>query len=161
MKPSLTCAIALLTFADPLAAQQKPVGDRIADALHDAKRETRDIASAAARKAREGWKKTKAYLSEDPVEHRTGAARRLEELAREIADVKTRSAETSVGKRPHFQTRLLALSQQLDHVQGELARLSNLKSQSGYGAARKRFDASLDLLERAIDLAEDELSAAG
>ncbi len=91
----------------------------------------------AARKAREGWKKTKGYLSEDPLKHRTGAAQRMDELSREIADVKARSTETTVGRRPHFLTRLLALTQQHDHVCGELAKLSNLKSQSGYGAARK------------------------
>ena len=157
MKTSRLCTAFIVTAFFPLCAQEKVLGEKAADVLENLKREARGIAGAAVRTAREGWNKTKAYLSDDPLEHRTGASQRLEELSREIDDVKARSAEAAVGRRPHFQTRLLALSQQLDYVRGELAKLSSLKSQSGYGSARKSFDESLGLLERAIDLAQDEL----
>jgi len=137
-------------------AEEKPVSERAADAVNSIKRDTRDAADKAARAVREAWRSTKAYLSQDPGEYRTGAMKKLEGFEGELQTMTGEAQQGPMAGRFYFQTRLKALREHLDYAKAEMAKLPESKDQKDYEAARHHFDRTLQTLEDAIDQAESE-----
>jgi len=145
-----------LAFAGAAFAEEKPVSERAADAVSSIKRDTKDAADKAARAVREAWRSTKAYLSQDPSEYRTGAMKKLEGFEGEIQTLTGEAQQEPMAGRSYFQTRLKALREHLDYAKAEMAKLPENKDQKDYEAARHHFDRTLQTLGDAIDQAESE-----
>lgn len=149
----LLCSLALVSAS---FAEEKPVSERASDAVDSIKRDTKDAANKAVRAAREAWRSTKAYLSQDPSEYRTGAMKKLEGFDGEIQTLTGEAQREPMVGRFYFQTRLKALREHLDYAKAEMAKLPENKDQKDYEAARHHFDRTLQTLEDAIDQAQSE-----
>ena len=162
MKHILTIAI-LATAAFVVQAEDKSLTEKARDTAgtvvektKEAARDTKDFVVDAARHARraarEGWSKTKAYVSDEMPVYREGATETLAGLAREIAEVK---AQTPIADPAYFRTRLLALDEQHEYLEKRLALLSSGQLKDRSSGPRYDFDQCVSDLEEAIDQAKD------
>ena len=162
MKSAIAAALIVpALFISNARAEEKPLKEKAAKAVETIKRETQEAASAAGRVAREAWKSTKSYLSDDPKEYRDGAVRRVEELASEVTELKAQSQRGALAHRKYFATRVSALKEHLDFARQDLSRLPAEKGGKDYDGSRKRFNQTLESLEAAVDQAQAEAKAEG
>jgi hypothetical protein len=162
MKHILT--IAVLTAASFAAqAEDKTLTEKARDTAaivvlktKEVARDTKDFVGDAARQVsratREGWNKTKAYVSDETPVYREGANETLAGLGREIADVK---AQTPSADPAYFRTRLHALEEQHEYLAKRLALLTPEQLKDRSSGPRYDFDQCVGDLEQAIDQAKD------
>ena len=129
------------------------VVDRTREVARDAKDVVVGVANNVGDVTRSGWKKTKAYMSEDAPVYRDGAIQTLAYLGKEIRDVK---AMTPSVHPPYFHTRLQALDQQHEYLSAHLTKLSSEHIRVRLTGDRYAFDQCVEDLEEAIDQARDE-----
>ena len=154
MKHILTTAILTTTMlvATAVTAQaaELTISKKARDAAHETKDAIVDAAHGVGRAARVGWHKTKEFFSDDlPVYHQ-GAHATLAALAKEIAEVKSRTPETAPA---YFRTRILALDLQHAHLAHHLGVLTRDHLRERASGPRHDFDRCVADLEQAIDQA--------
>jgi ElaB/YqjD/DUF883 family membrane-anchored ribosome-binding protein len=155
--------IAALGVAATLCSQPAPAADdssSLPERLKEAAREAGDAlrrgANAVAEGATQAWDKTQAYLSDDPVTYREGAANTLQELGGEIAQLRQQSVAVA-PERVYFQTLLTALEQMRQYAVQQLAALSPEAIHAGREGSRRGLDNTMHYLESHLDLARSEL----
>jgi hypothetical protein len=153
--------ITVLAMPSLSFAEETTLKGRAADAAETIKRDAKETADATAKAAREAWKTTKAYLSQDVGEYRKGAVKRLESVGDEIAALNMDATKESMADRTYFQTRVRALREHLEYARAELAKLPDNKDQKDYTSARRHFNRTLETLEDAADQARSEASNEG
>lgn len=155
----IRCSVAVLCLAlgSIKAAEEKTVKEKVSDAAETVRDKTAKATEAVVETTKEAWKKTKAFLSEDPKTHRDGASDRLKEIDREIAKLRSDSKAGKLSDRAYFQTRLSALTQHHDYAVKELNRAPKDKQAAGYDDARKKLDNTLEDLENALTEARGEI----
>lgn len=152
--PYLPLVAATLALSLPVAAQT--AGDRVKQAASDAGNALERAGEAIARGAREAWSKTKAYVSEDPDTYRAGARQKLEELRREMEQLRVRSADAAI-KRPYLATHMHAMEQQHQFAMSQLQALPPEDIRHGREGARRSVDATLERLEEHLDVMQKEV----
>jgi len=76
-------------FAQETTAER--IKEKSSEALETTKKKANEAAKTVSEKSKEAWRKTKAYLSQDPQTYRDGANQRLEELAAKSGRSKPRA----------------------------------------------------------------------
>lgn len=161
MKHAITmlAATAAFAFSEDKSVTEKArdtaagVVDKTREVARDAKDAVVGVANKVGDVTRSGWKKTKAYLSEDEPTYRDGAAQTLADLGKEIREVK---AMTPSVHPPYFHTRLQALDQQHEYLGTHLTKLSSEHIKARLSGDRYAFDQCVENLEAAIDQARHE-----
>src|SRR5207249_3307318 len=120
-------------------------GEKTKEAAETVGEKTKEAAVAVGSKTRELWRKTKAYLSEDRETYREGARQKLDELSKEIADLKSRKSEAA--DRKSFEDKLDSLSRQHATAEKQLADLKKASDEKEYKEARKEFNKTVDAME--------------
>jgi hypothetical protein len=157
MKRTLILAT-ILTLPALGMAEDKTLSERASDAAASVERGTKDAAETVVNATRNAWSSTKAYITQDPVEFRQGADRKLDELAKEIDQLKGDS-KGGFASREYFGTRVKALREHLEFARGELRKMPEDKKE--FPDARKRMNNTLDGLEGAVSEAQKEVSIGG
>lgn len=162
MKHILTATILIATaftlHADDKSIAQKThdaaetIADKTTEMVREAKGVVFNTSHRAERAARAAWNKTKAYVSDETPVYRTGANEGLAGLGREIAEVK---AQTPSDAPTYFNTRLLALDQEREHLAKTLALMTPKEIQNRTSRARLEYDRCVTDLESAIDQAQE------
>ena len=152
MKHILTTTILVATAAFAFA-EEKSITDKTRDAAREAKTAVVDAARNVSDATQAAWKKTKAYVSEDPATFREGANQTLTDLSAAIADVKSKAPPAPPK---YFNTRIRSLDEQLDHAKGTLADLTPEQIKSRMSGPRHAFDKCVDGLESAVSEAKSE-----
>jgi hypothetical protein len=148
-----------LIFATVLAlpalgmADDKSFSERASDAAATVEHGTKQAAETVVNATKNAWNSSKAYVTQDPVEFREGAERRLKELAEDIDQLKGES-KGELASREYFGTRVKALQEHLVFARGELRKLPEDKKE--FPDARKRMNNTLDGLEGAVGEAQKE-----
>lgn len=140
------------TVTEKVRDSAESVGEKTKEVARDTKDYVVDVARHAGRATREGWSKTKAYVSDEMPIYREGADEILAGLAKEIAEVK---AQTPNAEPDYFRTRLLALDEQHAYLAKHLSLLSSEQIKDRSTGPRYRFDQCVSDLEEAIDQAKD------
>jgi hypothetical protein len=159
---TIFAATMLLTQADDRTVLEKvrDGADKAAEKTREAALDTKDAVVGAAhdvrRATRRAWNKTKAFFSDDMPVYHEGASAILADLARDIADLKARTASSAPG---YYRTRLLALDEQHEHLTRHLLLLTNDDIKDRSAVPRHDFDRCLADLERALDQAESGADA--
>lgn len=157
MKTTLVASLALLVLLpSPAPAEDKPLKERAAEAVTTLKRETREATAVATRAARQAWKATKEYVTEDPREFREGAVRKLDDLTTEVATLQDQAHREPLAQRKYFGTRVTALREHLDYARAALTKLPAEKKGADYDATRQHFTYTLEQLDQAVDQAQAE-----
>lgn len=157
---AVASASLLLSLSNPLRAEEGikdrllDLKDRALDAAHDTKNAIIDGGATAKEKAREEWRKSKGYLSDDPVTYRQSARERLDEVNGDIAVLRHDAAD--IRGHGYFQARIGALEEQYREVSAELTALPPAAARHPDEQARRQLDDNLDRLERYVSLAQDE-----
>jgi len=153
---ALGAAVTLGSLPARAADEQTSVPERIKEAAREAGDALRRGADAVAQGVTQAWDKTEAYLSDDPVTYRQGAARTLQELGGELAQLRQQSAAVA-PERAYYQTLLAALEQMRQYAVQQLAALSPETIHAGREGARRGLDNTMRYLEGHVDLARAEL----
>lgn len=158
-------ALLILGFACAVtrAEEEKSTGETVKEKASQAvaatKEGTRKAAHTVAQTTRRGWKKTKAYFSEEPTTYRKGANEALSDLGTSIAQLKEQS--TSASNRDYFATRVQSLEQQHKYAQDQLAALNEENIKSAKDSKRRQLNQTIDRLEENVALAEKEAKGFG
>ena len=152
---------AVLAWPAAAFAEEKPLKQQAADAAETIRRDSKEATDATIKAAREAWRTTKAYLSQDSTEYHDGAGKKLESFAGEIAILNQDSRKEPMAGRSYFQTRVKALQEHLEYARAEFTKLPADKEQKDYASARKHFDRTLQALEEAVGQARAEASDEG
>jgi hypothetical protein len=145
---------AILLAANSPARAQESIKDRLLDAAHETKEALRSAGQAVAEGTREGWRKTKAYLSEDPNVYRPGLRQRLDDLGADLADLRRNAVD--VRGHAYFVTRLNALDQQYQEAAADLAALPPEAMRHRDDPARRDLDDLVGRLEEYVAMAQSE-----
>jgi hypothetical protein len=151
-------AVTVTLYSQPAPAADDPssLPERLKEAAREAGDALRRGADAVAQGASQAWDKTQAYLSDDPATYREGAAKTLQELGGELAQLRQQSAAVAPD-RAYFQTLLAALEQMRQYAVQQLAVLSPEAIHAGREGARRGLDNTMHYLEGHLDLARAEL----
>ena len=139
-------------FAQETTAER--IKEKSSEALETTKKKANEAAKTVSEKSKEAWRKTKAYLSQDPQTYRDGANQRLEELGSQIGKIEAESKDAELASRSYFDTRLKALGEHHEFAEKEL---SDLPRGEDFAHARKQLDYTIDQLETAADQAQSEV----
>jgi hypothetical protein len=131
------------------------VGEKTKEAAETVGEKTKEAAETVVRESKKAWRETKAYASGNRATYRKGARQRLNEISKEIADLKTRRSEAADPAA--FDRQLETLSQQQATAKGELANMKKTASANDYSDARKRFDSTIGEMEDGIAQARKQL----
>jgi hypothetical protein len=130
-------------------------GEKIKEAAETVGEKTKEAAETVAEKTKELWRKTQAYSSTNRETYRKGARQKLNELGKEIAELKSRKSEATDPNA--FASQLDTLSQQQATAKEELARMKKTTDEKDYADARKRFDKTIDEMEDGVAQARKKL----
>jgi arylsulfatase A-like enzyme len=131
------------------------VGEKTKEAAETVGEKTKEAAQTVAKETKKAWRDTKAYASGNRATYRKGARQRLNDLSKEIADLKARKSEASDPQ--SFDRQLDTLTQQEAAAKGELANMKKTASEKDYSEARKRFDATIREMEDGVAQARKQL----
>jgi hypothetical protein len=132
------------------------VGEKTKDAAEAVGEKTKEAGEAVAKGAKKAWRETKAYASGDRATYRKGARQQLNELSRNIADLKTRRSEAADPAA--FDRQMETLSQQQTTAKEQLVTMRKASSDQDYAEARKQFDTTVGEMEDGIAQARKQLS---
>jgi hypothetical protein len=153
---AIALATAGLGITSLATAEEKPTTEKVKETASDAVEATKEGAKRAAHTVaattRQAWKKTKAYLSQEPTTYRQGASGQLNELKKEINQLK----EVNAGDRDYFATRIHSLEQQHQYAEDQLAGLAVEDMKAAKESKRSRLNRTIDRLEDNIALAQKE-----
>jgi len=141
---------AFVLAAAPGLRAQETLKDHLRDAAHDAKEALKSVGQAA----REGWRQSKAYESEDPEVYRPGLHQRLVDLSADIAALHRDAAD--VKGHAYFLTRINALDQQYQEAAVDLATLPPDALRHRDNPARRDLNDLVGRLEEYVSLAQAE-----
>lgn len=148
---SASMAVTVLAAEEKKTTTEK-VKETASDAAEAAKDATKRAVDVVATKTRQAWKKTQAYLSDDPAAYRTGATQRLHELSTEIAQLRDAGG---TSERPYWPTRVQALQQQHQYAMDQL--VSMPRDAKRRDVKRDQLDKTIEHLEDHIDIAQREM----
>jgi hypothetical protein len=131
------------------------VGEKTKESAETVGEKTKEAAKTVAEETKKAWSETKAYASGNRATYRKGARQRLNDLSKEIADLKARKSEASDPQA--FDRQLDTLTQQETAAKGELANMKKNASEKDYSEARKRFDATIGEMEDGVAQARKQL----
>src|SRR5215210_5735903 len=80
------------TTTEKMKRSAAKAGEKTKEVAETVGEKTKDAADAVVRKTKELWKKTTAYLSEDRDTYRQGAREKLDELSKDIAELRSRKS---------------------------------------------------------------------
>jgi hypothetical protein len=131
------------------------VGEKTKEAAETVGEKTKEAAETVARESKKAWRETKAYASGNRTTYRKGARQRLNELSREIADLKSRRSEATDPEA--FDRQLDTLNQQQTTAKEQLATMRRATSEKDYSEARKQFDTMIGEMEDGVTQARKQL----
>jgi hypothetical protein len=131
------------------------VGEKTKDAAETVAEKTKETAETVAKGAKKAWRETKAYASGNRATYRKGARQRLNELSKEIADLKTRRSEAADPAA--FDRQLETLSQQQATAKEQLDTMRKATNDQDYTEARKQFDTAIGEMEDSVAQARKQL----
>jgi hypothetical protein len=135
------------------------VGEKTKKAAETVGEKTKEAAETVARETKKVWRETKAYASSDRTVYRKGARQKLNELSREIADLKSRRSEATDPDA--FDRQLDTLGQQQATAKEQLATMRKASSEKDYSEARKQFDTTIGDMEDGVAQARKQLRTSG
>jgi hypothetical protein len=135
------------------------VGEKTKDAAETVAEKTKEAAETVGEKTKEAWRNTKAYSSENRATYRKGARQKLNELSKEITDLKSRKSEAADPQA--FDNQLDTLTQQQATAKERLATMKKTNSAKDYSDARKQFDKTIDEMEDGVTQARKQLRGGG
>jgi hypothetical protein len=133
------------------------VGEKTKEAVETVGEKTKEAVETVATGAKKAWKETKAYASSNRTTYRKGARQKLNELSKEVADLKSRRSQATDPEA--FDRQLDTLSQQQATAKEQLATMRKATSEKDYSEARKQFDATVGEMEDGIAQARKQLPA--
>ena len=108
----------------------KKAGEKIKEGVETVAEKTKETGETVAKAAKKAWRETKAYASGNRATYRKGARQKLNELSREIADLKTRKSEAADPAA--FDRQLETLSQQQATAKEQLDTMRKATSDQDY-----------------------------
>jgi hypothetical protein len=156
MKAQYLLALIAVTGIAVADDEKRPATERLKEKTASAVETTKDTAKravdAVAERTRDAWSKTKAFFSDDPAVYKDGATKRLNEIAAELEELKSSSAEAPA----YFRTRLKALEQHHAHAVEQLAALGAADLKREKGSKRSQLDKTIERLDDQLDVARKE-----
>jgi hypothetical protein len=131
------------------------VGEKTKEAAETVGEKTKEAAERVAKESKKAWRETKAYASGNRATYRKGARQKLNELSKEIADLKNRRSEAADPAA--FDRQLDTLNQQQATAKEQLATMKTASSSKDYSEARKQFDTTIGEMEDGVAQARKQL----
>lgn len=133
----------------------KKAGEKIKEGVETVAEKTKETGETVAKGVKKAWRETKAYASGNRATYRKGARQKLNELSREIADLKTRKSEAADPAA--FDRQLETLSQQQATAKEQLDTMRKATSDQDYSEAHKQFDTAIGEMEDGVAQARKQL----
>ena len=133
----------------------KKAGEKIKEGVETVAEKTKETGETVAKGVKKAWRETKAYASGNRATYRKGARQKLNQLSREIADLKTRKSEAADPAA--FDRQLETLSQQQATAKEQLDTMRKATSDQDYSEARKQFDTAIGEMEDGVAQARKQL----
>jgi hypothetical protein len=131
------------------------VGEKTKEAAETVGEKTKKTAETVGEKTKEAWRDTKAYASSNRAAYRKGARQKVNELSKEITDLKSRRSEAADSQA--FDSQLDTLTQQQATAKEQLATLKKATNANDYADARKQFDKTIGEMEDGVAQARKQL----
>ena len=130
-------------------------GEKTKEAAETVGEKTKEAAKTVAKETKKAWRETKAYASGNRATYRKGARQKLNDLSKEIADLKTRRSEAPDPEA--FDRQLDTLNQQQATAKDQLATMKAASNSKDYSEARKQFDTTIGEMEDGVAQARKQL----
>jgi hypothetical protein len=131
------------------------VGEKTKEAAETVGEKAKEAAETVTEESKKAWRETKAYASGNRATYRKGARQKLNDLSREIADLKNRRSEAADPEA--FDRQLDTLSQQQASAKEQLATMKKATNAKDYSDARKQFDTTMGEMEDRVAQARKQL----
>jgi hypothetical protein len=135
------------------------VGEKTKEAAETVGEKTKEAAETVAKESKKAWRETKAYASGDRTTYRKGARQKLNDLSREIADLKSRRSDAADPEA--FDRQLDTLNQQQATAKERMATMRRATTEKDYSEARKQFDTTIGEMEDGVAQARKQLRGSG